>query len=448
MLLYVFAVFLVIDIAFLYYYNDRDFFSPVGLCCLGFFFATISSIYNIDTWYFDMKIETFFVLSIGIISISLGFIFSSRLFKPAVQSKQYFFYNIKPRQFSYCVFLLLQAVVIFLMYNYIMETTTGDTLAEHLFMFRLLDLAGETEIPSYITIPYLFCQWSVYVFAYKFILDYACYKKINFPSLAIIILNLFLNFLSAAKGPIIWFFMGIFMIIWVTYSRKKKWDISLSFTRLLKLLLLFLGGLILLVALAFLLGRESTESMTDTQILAYIAEYLSIYLGAELKLLDNFLTTFFYTYSPNWMGYASFHFLYSWLGTKFDIPYWVQNNSTDLLDYGAVNQVLLGNVYTCFSIYFLDFGFLGIVILPFIMGGIFGAIYSYIRYVPSKTNRYGIDFTLLIYSNIIFTIALSFFSDCFFSYVFSPWMLKGVVSLYIAQIVFLKRRGGEIDVCG
>lgn len=97
--------------------------------------------------------------------------------------------------------------------------------------------------------------------------------------------------------------------------------------------------------------------MTDTQNLAYIAEYLSIYLGAELKLLDNFLTTFFYTYSPNWMGYASFHFLYSWLGTKLDVPYWVQNNSTDLLDFGAVNQVLLGNVYTCFSIYFLDFGF-------------------------------------------------------------------------------------------
>lgn len=82
------------------------------------------------------------------------------------------------------------------------------------------------------------------------------------------------------------------------------------------------------------------------------------------------------------------------------------------------------------------------------MGGIFGAAYSYIRYGSSKTNRYGIDFTLLIYSNIIFTIALSFFLDWFFSYVFLPWMLKGVVSLYIAQIIFLKRRGEEIDVCG
>lgn len=446
MLLYVFTAFLLVVIVFLYYYNGRDLFSPVSLCCMGFFFAAISSIYNIDTWYFNMNVETFLALIVGITSISLGFILGAQFFRKRAQKERYIFFDVKLRFFSCYIFLGLQLFVIFLMYNYIMENTIGDTLAEHLFMFRLLDLAGETEIPSYITIPYLFCQWSVYIFLYKFIVDFMAYKKINFLLLIIIISNIFLNFLSAAKGPIIWFLMGIFIIIWTSNSRKKRWEVSLSITRLLKLLLICFSGLVLLVLLAFLLGRENTDSMTNDQILSYVAEYLSIYLGAELKLLDNFFTTYFYTYSPNWMGYASFHFLYSWLGVKFDIPDWIHNNSTDILDFGAVNQVSLGNVYTCFSVYFLDFGFWGIVIMPFIMGAIFGLLYSYIRYAPSKTNRYGIDFTLLVYSNVIFTIALSFFSDWFFSYFFSPWMIKGVISLYVSQLLFLKKKGSEINI--
>ena len=98
----------------------------------------------------------------------------------------------------------------------------------------------------------------------------------------------------------------------------------------------------------------------------------------------------------------------------------------------------MGNVYSTFEPYFLDFGLKGVVIISYIMGMFSQYVYGRVKYISNSKNRY-IDYNAILYGYIYFPIVFSFFSNKFFEMVFSIRLIYYTFALFLLSIFLLKK---------
>lgn len=172
-------------------------------------------------------------------------------------------------------------------------------------------------------------------------------------------------------------------------------------------------------------------------------EYMTIYCGAQIANLDIYLN------SPQWFdpetpGFMTLSGSLSWLAKHFGFM------TSDLsaspfakLPFQSANGRSLGNVYTCFYNYHVDFGVLGVIACSFFMAFVSEAIYERARRAIGRSD----DLWIAVYAFVAVQLLMSFFANKFFSEFFTLELLKGAVfflvlrGLYLSKAKSMKRRG-------
>ena len=175
-----------------------------------------------------------------------------------------------------------------------------------------------------------------------------------------------------------------------------------------------------------ILGRGSDINSSD---------YIFSYLGAQIKNLS--IITENNIVHSNIFGEQTFHQLYEVIGKYMGIDVSILPK-TNNFSYNFVNGHPLGNVYSTFVPFFLDFGLKGVVVISFLMGGFSQYIYNRVKYISNYKDRY-IDYSSILYGYIYFPIIFSFFSNKFFEMVFSIRLIYYMIAIFLLHLFFIRQ---------
>lgn len=426
-----------------YILAKRDILAPPVVFSGVFIISILVAIPNIDLWNFDMGEKTFAVLSCGIYSFCIGYFFmyfSKKKFTKRVimyieNSKSTFISNYK-----LLLLFFIQIITIYLLYQTISDIAINmggaDSLTQKIYLYRKNDIMNNNE---YGRLPYLvqnlliFCKAIIYFLIYKFCEEYFILHKINKKYICIILVYIMMNFLKGSRGDNVDLIVSFCIMIYIFWLSDNKWKKVLSVKHICIICTCLVIFLILFSSVGLvMLGRGG--QLGDTNIIVSIWKQISIYIGAPIKLLDLYIYSDFNT--ENLLsGIVTFRNLYAFLGRRFDIESW-QLPTLFGYEFRIDNGQELGNVYTTFKPYLMDFGLMGVICLSFIMGMIYAFIYFSIKYKNCMYGKYKY-FYLIIYSYLYTYLVKVFFVESFYKNVFSIDFIKFFIVLYIADKVFI-----------
>lgn len=447
MLLHVMIVFLSILTMITYNFSNKDYLSaPVILCATFLLAALICEPYTYK-WYFDMSLTTFLVVILGILSFLICYYVTLRKKKDnskivGLSVPMYSVFSITWK--NTILFALFQAFVMFLCLQYINEIATAfnmtDSLSQKIIAYRLSVVAnnGTLDIPP---IPKLmaysrkFAYIGSLFFVYRMAVIRAVTKKWDIKSIIIVVCTVILSLLEGSRGAVLLNIVFPFLIVFYIYRmRMHSWKTHFTIRKLVMFFILTMVGMVVFYSSLIIVGRGDDIGLDSVgELISASFEQLAIYLGAELKLLDIYLTQEYYPGTSMFFGEHTFSGFYDWLYLKLGIV--TINN-----DFGfrTVNGIFLGNVYTMFKSYYIDAGFFGVILFSGIMGSCFGYMYYRIRYVKFPYNKKAIDVWLLMYAYIYYSVALAFFSNWFYKEIVSITLLQGVISYFLFKYFFIE----------
>ena len=159
--------------------------------------------------------------------------------------------------------------------------------------------------------------------------------------------------------------------------------------------------------------------------------YLAFYCGAEIKNLDIFINSINIPES-NYLGEYTFFSIYNFFDSN--IKY-----NKDILGFNWVGNYMLGNVYTCFQNYYIDFGIVGTFIIISLIA--IGIQYIYVRATNSTILNYSFfDFRLFLYAFVGRKLALSFFSESAISMI-NIGTIKICIEIFLISFIINKMFG-------
>lgn len=444
MLIYLLLLSILLICGISYVLSKRDVLAPPVVFSGVFIISTLIAIPNINLWNFHMGERTFLVLLLGISFFCIGYYVVYFLKEPKKDKNvsNIIVDNYEIKNYKLVIFFFIQMLTMYLLYQSISDVASnmggGDSLTEKIYLYRTNEILYNNEngdTSFLVKNLLLFCKSVTYFLIYRFHMEYFKNNIINKKYLFIILITCLINLLKGNRGDSVEFLVAFFVMGYIFWLSKNKWKKFLS----IKKIIYILGGISLFLILFFslgliILGRDA--QLGDLDIISGIWLQVSMYIGAPLKLLDLYMYTDFSTEKIP-LGIVSFRAIYGFLGRNLDIVNW----QLPLLfgsEFRNDNGASLGNVYTTFRPYLMDFGYLGVVILPFIMGAIYAIIYSSIKYI--KNNNRGININIIIYSYLYLCIVKAFFIEWFYKYFFNLDLIKIIIFLKIIEYIFLNKK--------
>ncbi len=226
----------------------------------------------------------------------------------------------------------------------------------------------------------------------------------NIVYLVCILLFIVQSFTVSARAPILRIAAAALFLIFIFANRRVKWQKNL-FSKFMKV------GAICFVVL--LIGFFATKGLTGRGKNYDPMNYLSIYAGGSIELLDLYLEKPAEKVEGT-VGKETFYGLNSALSRVGigDVKY------TKHLEFRKVKKSQVGNVYTPFRRYIADFGLFGCYILVAIVSAIFSWMYFCITSI-AKRKTYDKDWLVVLYSLIVYVLFLYSIDDQLFTTVIS-----------------------------
>lgn len=443
MLIYLLLLLIILLWLISYIFTQKDILSPPSVFCGIFIVSILFCIPNLEKWNFDMGERTFFVIFLGILFFCIGYFFfysSKKILNRQLVLQEYEVKKIVIPVYKMIIFTFIQLLTIYFIYMGLNEFP-GNTIFERIMSYRLsiLDNNGyENKMPTYIMSLYTFCYAGIQVVIYMLVNNFNINKKIKSLYIINILFIMIMSFMFGNRTQVMGIIVYFVIMIYLYYLRKNMWHIQIKWKTYIKILIMLILILIAFPTVGmFLVGRGNEDYFSQINMINLIWEQLSIYIGAPLKLLDLYLYT---DYGMNYnfpIAFATFKELYTWIGLKLNIFSWV--NVTEFGGFRYDNSISLGNVYTTFLNFFVDFGFIGVIIFSFIMGCIMAYVFIKVKYKSGIKNS-KIDFALIIYAYIFSEFIFSFFTNRVFSLIFSYVFFKAVISIIIFSYLFIEKK--------
>ena len=309
------------------------------------------------------------------------------------------------------IFLVFQLIVFSLLAKermmYAMTSNLSDALVEYNNDVKFKEVS--VRVPFYINHPYIMCVVSRYIWCVLF--PYYLFKDKRYNIQKILI---FLNLIVGSMGTTL---MGgrtgilndivtLLSFTYICYYFKTEFRGGL-FPRKIMILILAVGLAFsaFFNELGYALGRKESEDP--------VSIILSIYCGAEIKNLDDFIQHPFKQGNESGLPaqytlcgmYAKFAYYQGIKGSRLYSP------DLRFNDYG---NYPLGNVYTTYYNFILDFGIWGAVLFTGVMALI--AAFLYRKVINSCFWKNGrLDLWVIFYASLVPSACfLSFFSCKFF----------------------------------
>lgn len=413
-----------------FFLNDFDVISPSVLfsvsISLGVFFAFIYK----NRWDLDLGLNTFLVICGGTLTFILTSFSIKKYFeknnisgdvKKNLQAKYYAINNWK-----IYLFIIFEIIVILYTIFSVVSLTDGNikNFTDSIVIYRHANVFSSDRIllPRLLSYSRVAVNTAGYLFSYVFVSNWVATKKIDFRLLGIVFLSMISSFILGGRNGMVNIMIACVTSYFILINYEKGFSKNLNWKLISRLFLVFIILLISFESLAILIGRSSFEGASRL-------DYLAVYIGAPVKNLDTFLKNFS---GPNGLiNSQTFNHVVNWLGTKLSDP--SLQYALDL-PFQSVNNETLGNVYTTFYPYIYDFGYIGVPVLIFVMSFISQVLYEFVKRgnLDSKTPL----IRNIIYSYIVSSLLLSFFSNKFYEQQFSIGFIQMLIILYFLNIFF------------
>lgn len=440
MVIYYLLLTLIILLLISFVIFKKDIMAPAFILCATFILSTLFTIYNIDTWSINLQWSTYKIVISGVcIFIIVAFTFNT--FFDFIKKKPNKVLNLDSsidvkykeiRVQNYkLIFFIVFALLVSLLYvrevMQIAEAYGGGTWTEKMKIYRdnvsygILD--EDESIPVLINQSYQAVTLMGFIFIYIAINNYLVNKKISKLLLITIIVAFASSFLSAGRLDLVRYPVAALTIYYVLWNRQFSWKKHIGFKFIVKALLLML-----LIFVAFVLLKGVVGRIDDRDPFYYI----SYYLGGPIYNLDLFLKNP-PPFSNIW-GKETFFGINNFLGgilNNSDLRYIVHK------EFRFSNGLSTGNVYTLFRSYIYDFGYSGLLILTSTFSAIFAIFYNMVKI---KKNNGNFDFSLLVYSYLVFCVYTAFFADYLFASFFSVRFVKILIIFIITKWFFVDKK--------
>lgn len=430
------VLFLLVSLVFItvmaYKMNNGEICAPAVLFCAPFVLCSFFALCNEQEWNWDANINTALVVLVGTIFFLFGTWFGNKIkisnnIREGVEEIS----GMNTNKIYILVFLhgLCYVWKLRCMFQFGQKIGVGNNLSKILVYINNTTKFSSTDMniqyPQLLSIGLEICTATGFVVAC--LLAYSLLEMRKNKHLLLVCTVDFAvcvvgSLTSGGRGgaiQLIFSFLGTFLIL---YQRKYLWKRSVPLKYLARV-----GVGIILAGVGFfavitLIGRYEVN---------LVWRYLSNYIGAQLFNLDYYLNSKFE--SSVIFGQETFQPIIQFFAGKFGISKW----SRYTLDLPMVTAAgyNTGNVYTTFYPYIHDFGVVGLLLCPFIMGAIVQVIY---RKARNSQDGYTVDIWLVVYSNVIYMLVFSFFSNKIYELLFSIQMLKKILWMFVTLYYFYK----------
>lgn len=262
----------------------------------------------------------------------------------------------------------------------------------------------------------------IYYMLYLMINNIICKVKNKIILYINIIIGIMGSLITGTKTSFYMFVVsGIIMFI-VLKSKKEGWRRNINFKVFIKFTFILILLLISFGLISILQGRTlDNMKMIDT---------IATYIGSPMKNLEIFINE--NIFSRKIFGGVTFMSIYSDLyKLTGNISFKVEN----LYKYRWINGNGLGNVYTIFMPLYNDFGIAGTFIIMGIIGIYTQKIYDKLKY---RKKIIKIDFYVIYYSYLAFSVIFSFFSNKFFESIISKAGIYFLIGIYLIDLFFMR----------
>ncbi|WFB39436.1 MULTISPECIES: O-antigen polymerase [Lacticaseibacillus] len=410
-----------------YFLNNRELMSPAVLYSGAFAFSGLWALAYAGKWFLEPSSLTVLVLVGG----GLEFIFVTwfiHLFFSSIRSKQVVNEHDLTRAVdnqklnvgkekieewtvaTWKLVLILVVLIVGIFYTIyeIKKIGGGMSLGDAIYYVRvqtIFTINGNT-LPRSVSIIRNFSLSCGFFFGYLLVREFVYFHKFSLSNVFIVLLAIVTTLLMGDRTEMVVVLIAIFCYYYCLLRTKSNW--SKPNNKKFIAGIVIVGTIVLLVfpPIANMLGRESDAGSNSL-------DYLSVYIGAEIKNLDIFLRTTTIPVTGSVWGSQTFVNILPWFAKIFNFTLPPEGLT---LPYQTVNGVYLGNVYTTYYAYLYDFGIWGVFTLVPIMAGISQLFFERIR-VTKNPNH--VPYSILIYSNIVSSLVLSFFSNKFFEQIFA-----------------------------
>lgn len=436
----------VVLLIFTYFYFAKDIFSPPFLFVAGFTISIAVSIAEAANWGTEIHINTFAIVSTGLIVFVVGCIVTkyicnqylcrnttnhvchieSNKIKSIISVNVFKWFRVS--NFALGIFLIFELITLLITILYLEIYANTSDIFEAISIYRY----DATFTEKNVSFGFPLNQMRSLCFAFSYIVLFLLARQIvnkDRHGLALLVactVSSMLLFLEiGSRSPVISYVFFFFVALYYLMYRNNKKNIRKV------VIFVIILGIAIIALFPFLAKRGSSVN--------YI-ENIGVYLGCEIPNFDYYLNNMVPT-TPSLFGYMTFVKSINWIGEHFNISQFVYPLD---LPFVVTNNIQHGNVFTTFYAFYYDFKLPGVIIMTFIM-----SIISYISYYLVIRSGSKHSFVpILFYGMISSTIFLSFFSNKFYESIISISMIFIVIYIafglllycFICHIAFIIKR--------
>lgn len=411
-----------------YVINNKELSSP-AVVFSGSFIALLmfSAINYQELGLHTLSWKTCMVITIGILSFFIGTLplleKTNRLKRKKQTQGKDLFYKVNVKKLVF--FSIFEIIVIILTIRFYGLNSTN--IADVLGGVRNSTVNnGEGVLPKYLALFNMVVFMSGIVFSVM-IPRFYNNKRIKESLLTIIcfMLSVLTSFSGGSRGSSLILIFSLLSNYIIEYYKKYDWKKEFKISSILKI-----AVLLFLILLAF---KEISVIMGQAQVTEYsFSRYILIYIGAQLKNLDLAITSNALLGASQVFGQETFRSFVEFFSNVFGSGTY---GSYELfLKFNYYNGLSLGNVYTTFYPYLRDFGYIGIVVCPMLMGNICEFLYFKVKEYSVRNN--GVSIWDVLWSWTFFCLAFSFFSNKFYENIFCIAIIKYSIAAFIVLLFF------------
>jgi oligosaccharide repeat unit polymerase len=363
---------------------------------LGFLVATLFCTYLIDYFGVNLTWTTFLVVVSGVIAFSLGggsaFLVGTR--KENVVDYKQLCREYRPNNLiTFACIAFCAVTALLFIRNVIAVSGVFTTLTDVTYAYRSEGYDGTQLQPFYVNQMVKFFKAIAYVYLFYFVNNVMYTRKLRgnvlflIPAALLIAMSIF----GASRAELVTLFIYIVTLAFFIYGRMHNYLMRVSRKIIKYLIISVIAFLLMFSGVRSLVGRlNTTDPMT----------YISSYTGGSIELLDLYVRDEGLEAQTQVFGDETFFALESDLG--------IVDGSSHLEFRYSTTGILAGNVYTCFRKYLHDFGFLGMLVIEYMLGLFF--TWWYLR-TRSRVIRDPSDHRLIYFAYFYVPIVKSFVQE-------------------------------------
>ena len=384
--------------------SNKNIFSPSFIICSVFTLSSLFVVFNYENWRYSISLKLLVYLSLALFLTIIGIYIGNKATlvskKSSVDEGIYNdikIYFISSRTMIILSIISLAVIYLYYRHQYAVSVSLGNRAGVIGMIYTLRQNVHNEEtfqIGTVLNIGVAYLRGvgflSIFLMIYSLVIEKKFHIKYSIPIICLIIYNL----LATGRGAFIGVICAIIYDFY--YCLYSKGKIVFSGKMIKYLAMGLIGFIIIFWQIGKITGSSSVMNLWDT---------LSIYIGSSILCFDSYISGL---NSYNYIGTNTFKGIYNILA-RFGFNVTTVSNHADMVRWSKYSS----NIYTAFSPYYADYGFLFsfafILFAAFIIGVTWKSLHRhssniimpffYSRYVAGAAAMYSIAERL--FSNVL-----------------------------------------------